>query len=129
MLVLDFQAGHPEAFVEVHHRYGSLARRVCGRYLRNTQDVDEAFQETMIRVYQGLHRFNGTYALRPWIARIATNVSIDALRAQDRRPELDDCEVEDHDQADADDGPEAAYERLIERDLVISVLEELPETH
>jgi RNA polymerase sigma-70 factor (ECF subfamily) len=129
MLVLDFQAGHPEAFVEIHHRHGPLARRVCGRYLRNPQDADEAFQETMIRVYQGLHRFNGTYALRPWIARIATNVSIDAIRAHDRRPEFDDDEVEDHDHADPDDGPEAAYERLIERDLVISVLEELPETH
>jgi len=129
MLVLDFQAGHPEAFVEIHHRYGPLARRVCGRYLRNAQDADEAFQEAMIRVYQGLHRFNGTYALRPWIARIATNVSIDALRARDRRPELDDGAVEEHDRPDADDGPEAAYERLIERDLVISVLEELPETH
>jgi RNA polymerase sigma-70 factor (ECF subfamily) len=129
MLVLDFQAGHPEAFVEIHHRHGPLARRVCGRYLRNPQDADEAFQETMIRVYQGLHRFNGTYALRPWIARIATNVSIDAIRAHDRRPEFDDNEVEDHDHADPDDGPEAAYERLIERDLVISVLEELPETH
>jgi RNA polymerase sigma-70 factor (ECF subfamily) len=129
MLVLDFQAGHPEAFVEIHHRYGQLARRICARYLRNAQDVDEAFQETMIRVFQGLHRFNGTYALRPWIARIATNVSIDAIRAHDRRPELDDGEIEDHDPADADDGPEAAYERLVERDLVISVLEELPGTH
>jgi RNA polymerase sigma-70 factor (ECF subfamily) len=129
MLVLDFQAGHPEAFVEIHHRYGPLARRVCGRYLHNGQDADEAFQETMIRVFQGLHRFNGQYALRPWIARIATNVSIDALRAHDRRPEIDDGSMEEHDRPDPDDDPEQAYERLIERDLVISVLEELPETH
>jgi RNA polymerase sigma-70 factor, ECF subfamily len=129
MLVLDFQAGHPEAFVEIHHRYGALARRVCGRYLRNAHDADEAFQETMIRVYQGLHRFNGTYALRPWIARIATNVSIDTIRARDRRPEIDDAEMGEHDAPDPEEGPEAAYERLIERDLVISVLEELPDTH
>jgi RNA polymerase sigma-70 factor (ECF subfamily) len=129
MLVLDFQAGHPEAFVEIHHRYGPLARRVCSRYLHNGQDADEAFQETMIRVFQGLHRFNGQYALRPWIARIATNVSIDALRAHDRRPEIDDGSMEEHDRPDPDDDPEQAFERLIERDLVISVLEELPETH
>ena len=129
MLVLDFQAGHPEAFVEIHHRYGPLARRICGRYLRNGQDADEAFQETMIRVFQGLHRFNGTYALRPWIARIATNVSIDAIRAHDRRPEFDDDAVEEHEHTDPDDGPEAAFARLVERDLVISVLEELPDSH
>ena len=29
MLVLDFQAGHPEAYVEIHTRYSPLARRVC----------------------------------------------------------------------------------------------------
>src|SRR5512139_2968019 len=81
MLVLDFQAGHPEAFVEIHNRYGALARRVCTRYLPNQPDADEAFQETMIRVFQGLYRFNGRYALQPWIARIATNVSLDVLRA------------------------------------------------
>jgi hypothetical protein len=28
LLVLDFQAGNPQAFVEIHHRYGPLARRV-----------------------------------------------------------------------------------------------------
>jgi hypothetical protein len=29
LLVLDFQAGNPQAFVEIHQRYGPLARRVC----------------------------------------------------------------------------------------------------
>src|SRR3972149_9281673 len=89
MLVLDFQAGDPEAFVEIHHRYGGLARHVCRRFLPNRQDADEAFQETMVRVFQGLYRFNGRYALQPWIARIATNVSLDQLRAAARRPTVD----------------------------------------
>jgi DNA-directed RNA polymerase specialized sigma24 family protein len=52
LLVLDFQAGHPEAFVEVHRRYQGLAKHVCRRFLRNRQDAEEAFQETMIRVFQ-----------------------------------------------------------------------------
>ena len=75
MLVLDFQAGQPAAFVEIHRRYSPLAKHVCKRFLPNAQDADEAFQETMIRVFQGLFRFNGQFALQPWIARIATNVS------------------------------------------------------
>jgi RNA polymerase sigma-70 factor (ECF subfamily) len=86
LLVLDFQAGNPQAFVEIHQRYGPLARRVCRRFLPDPQDVDEAFQETMIRVYQGLYRFNGRYALQPWVARIAKNVSLDILRGRARRP-------------------------------------------
>ena len=86
LLVLDFQAGNPQAFVEIHRRYGALARHVCQRFLPQQQDADEAFQETMIRVFQGLYRFNGRYALQPWIARIAKNVSLDTLRGQARRP-------------------------------------------
>ena len=129
MLVLDFQTGHPEAFVEIHRRYRGVARGVCGRILLNDQDAEEALQETMIRVFQGLHRFNGQYALSPWIARIATNISIDALRARDRRPAIDGGSPDDLDSHDPADDPAKAVERLLERDLVISVLSDLPESH
>ncbi len=129
MLVLDFQAGDPEAFVEIHRRYGGLARRVCGRFLRNPQDVEEAFQETMVRVFQGLHRFNGRYALQPWVARIATNVSLDHVRAAARRPPVEEGSIHDDEWPDMADGPEEAYERLVQRDLVLSVLEDMPQNH
>jgi RNA polymerase sigma factor (sigma-70 family) len=127
LLVLDFQAGHPEAFVEIHRRYGALARHVCQRFLPNPADADEAFQETMIRVFQGLFRFNGRYALRPWIARIAKNVALDVLRGRARRPQVDGGELvdvaEDRDEADL------IVERLVQRDTVLEVLADLPETH
>ena len=129
MLVLDFQAGHPEAFVEIHKRYSALARHVCGKFLPNRQDADEALQETMIRVYQGLHRFNGQYALQPWIARIATNVSLDTIRTRARRPAVDDESFEQVDREDPSEGPDELVERLIQRDLVLSVLSDLPDTH
>jgi RNA polymerase sigma-70 factor (ECF subfamily) len=129
LLVLDFQAGQPQAFVEIHRRYGPLAKHVCSRFLPNRHDADEAFQETMIRVFQGLHRFNGQYALQPWIARIATNVSLDQIRTRARRPQVEDGTIEDHERGDPADGPEEMVERLVERDLIISVLAGLPETH
>jgi RNA polymerase sigma-70 factor (ECF subfamily) len=129
MLVLDFQAGHPEAFVEIHRRYSGLARHVCQRFLPNAHDADEALQETMIRVFQGLYKFNGRYALQPWIGRIATNVSLDAIRTRTRRPLVDDEAFDRFERVDPANGPEEAVERLIERDLVLSVLSGLPESH
>jgi RNA polymerase sigma-70 factor (ECF subfamily) len=129
MLVLDFQAGEPEAFVEIHRRYGGLARHVCRRFLPNDQDVEEAFQETMIRVFQGLYRFNGRYALQPWIARIATNVSLDLIRGRARRPHTDGESVDEHEREDTGETPEEAYERLVQRDLVLAVLSDLPQPH
>jgi len=129
LLVLDFQAGNPQAFVEIHHRYGPLARRVCQRFLPNPQDVDEAFQETMIRVYQGLYRFNGRYALQPWVARIAKNVSLDILRGRARRPKYDAWAPATEDLAGPDDEADQIVERLVQHDTVLTVLSDLPETH
>ena len=129
LLVLDFQAGNPQAFVEIHQRYGPLARRVCRRFLPDPQDVDEAFQETMIRVYQGLYRFNGRYALQPWVARIAKNVSLDILRGRARRPQNDAWAPATEDLAGPDDEADQIVERLVQHDTVLTVLTDLPETH
>jgi RNA polymerase sigma-70 factor, ECF subfamily len=129
LLVLDFQAGNPQAFVEIHRRYGRLARHVCQRFLPQQSDVDEAFQETMIRVFQGLYRFNGRYALQPWVARIAKNVSLDMLRGQARRPQADDSAPTSDELPIPGDEADEIVERLVQRDTVLSVLSDLPETH
>jgi RNA polymerase sigma-70 factor, ECF subfamily len=129
LLVLDFQAGNPQAFVEIHRRYGALARHVCQRFLSNQQDTDEAFQETMIRVFQGLYRFNGRYALQPWVARIAKNVSLDHLRGRARRPQADDAAPSSDELPIPGDQADEIVERLVQRDTVLTVLADLPETH
>jgi RNA polymerase sigma factor (sigma-70 family) len=129
LLVLDFQAGNPQAFVEIHRRYGALARHVCQRFLPNRQDADEAFQESMIRVFQGLYRFNGRYALQPWVARIAKNVSLDQLRGRARRPQADDAAPSSDELPIPGDEADDIVERLVQRDTVLSVLADLPETH
>src|SRR4029453_11034832 len=129
LLVLDFQAGNPQAFVEIHQRYGPLARRVCQRFLPNPHDGDEAFQETMIRVYQGLYGFNGRYALQPWVARIAKNVSLDILRGRSRRPQNDAWAPGAEELPGPSDEAEQIVERLVQRDTVLAVLADLPETH
>ena len=129
LLVLDFQAGNPQAFAEIHRRYGALARHVCQRFLPKQSDVDEAFQETMIRVFQGLYRFNGRYALQPWIARIAKNVSLDILRGHARRPQTDESAPAGDELPIPGDQADEIVERLVQRDTVLSVLADLPETH
>src|SRR5262245_43375103 len=129
LLVLDFQAGNPQAFVEIHHRYGPLARRVCQRFLPNPLDSEEALQETMIRVFQGLYRFNGRYALQPWIARIAKNVSLDILRGHARRPPTDHSAPASDELPVPGDEADEIVERLVQRDTVLAVLADLPETH
>src|SRR6266498_1971569 len=131
MLVLDFQAGNEGAFSEIHRRYCGLARHVCQRILRNAEDADEATQEAMLRVYQGLNRFNGRYALQPWVARIATNVSLDVTRARARRPRESDRAISElHDELhEPSDDPLELVERSLDRQRINEVLDLIPEHH
>jgi RNA polymerase sigma-70 factor (ECF subfamily) len=129
-LVLAFQAGDESAYDEIYKRYRCVAERVCRRLAANTDDVQELTQETMLRVFQGLATFNGRYAVQAWVARIAANVSVDALRTKARRPLngaqlTEDCE---HDVAPQED-PSEVIERLERQGHVRGLLEGLPEKY
>ena len=92
-LTLAFQRGEKGAYQAIHDRYAERVHRVCRRMLANPQDAQEAAQESFLKIYQALGRFNGRYQLGAWIARIATNVCLDQLRARARRP-IDDVQLE-----------------------------------
>src|SRR6266508_6064444 len=73
---------HFRALVESHQ---SAVRVHCYRMLGSLQDAEDLTQETLLRAWRSLERYEGRGSVRGWLYRIATNACLDELQHRRRR--------------------------------------------
>src|SRR3954454_5891281 len=81
------RAGDEDAFRELTDPYRRELQLHAYRIVGSAQDAEDLLQETLLAAWRRLEQFEGRASIRAWLYRIATNRSLDAVRANRRRPE------------------------------------------
>jgi RNA polymerase sigma-70 factor (ECF subfamily) len=105
--------GDSEAFRALVERHGRAVYRVAHRMTGSAADADDVVQETFLRAYKQLGRFESRANFGTWLHRIAVNCSIDLIRARPHREAAHDAaDLEHLGAAEAMDAGRASPERL-----------------
>jgi RNA polymerase sigma-70 factor, ECF subfamily len=81
------RTGDREAFRVLVERHSRALFRLSFRMTGNESDAEDVVQETFLRAYRQLARFDGRAGFGTWLYRIAANCALDLVRARARRGE------------------------------------------
>ena len=86
-LVTRTRAGDNDAFRVLVERHSRPLFRLAYRMTGNQQDAEDVVQDSFLRAYKQLARFDERASFGTWLYRIAANCSLDLMRSRKRRNE------------------------------------------
>ena len=81
-LVAQAKGGDAQAFGTLVRRYQRRIFRLAFHLVRTGAEAEDVTQETFVRAYQALDRFDGRSEPFTWLYRIAVNLSLNTIRAR-----------------------------------------------
>jgi RNA polymerase sigma-70 factor, ECF subfamily len=136
-VVARFLEGEKRAFNELVDRYQSRLLNFVYRTTGDRERAEDLVQETFIRVYRHIHRFDQSKKFSTWVYTIASNLAKNELRNRSRNPLVlfqtikknwgaDEKPLEWEDNTYR---PDDLFRKRHLKQMVDSVVEELPEHH
>jgi RNA polymerase sigma-70 factor (ECF subfamily) len=131
--VLQAQQGNDEAFTHLVEHYQNPVYNLCYRMLGEPESAEDAAQESFLRVYRNISRYDRQRPFATWLLSIAAHYCIDRLRRRkfniisiDAEGDDDDRPVEFPDANAAN--PEQETVRHEEQDALQKVLQQVDAT-
>jgi RNA polymerase sigma-70 factor, ECF subfamily len=136
-VVQRFLDGDERAFGELVDRYDSRLLNFVYRTVGDRERAQDLVQETFVRVYRHLHRFDQTKKFSTWIYTIASNLAKNELRNRSRNPLVLFQTIKknwdaDHRPLEWEDEtmkPDDLFRKRHVREMVEKAVKELPEHH
>ena len=130
--VLQAQQGNDEAFTKLVEEHQTHVYNLCYRMLGEPEAAEDAAQETFLRAYQNLHRYDRNRSFATWLLSIGAHYCIDRLRRRKLSVFSIDEENEDGTSFEIRDAaaldPEAESVKREARDRLHVLLKDLDET-
>ena len=87
------RGGDSEAFRLLVERHSRSVYKVAYRVTGNAVDAEDVVQETFLKAYRQLDRFEERASFGTWLHRIAWNCSVDLLRARPKREQAEEADT------------------------------------
>ncbi len=129
-LLERLRAGEESAFREFVDAYRNRVLSVVTRVVGSAADAEDLAQDTFLKAFRAIGRFQGQSALFTWLYRIAVNTARDHLDARRRRPAVSLDAIHEDRTFDPEHGGPSPLEELEIEDLravVRATMEQLPE--
>src|SRR5262245_18563394 len=93
--VAKARGGDPDAFRVLVERHSRTIYRLAYRMTGKPEDAEDVVQETLVRAYRQLGRFEARSNFATWLYRIGFNCAIDYMRARPKRESAETHETLD----------------------------------
>lgn len=130
-LVDRVQGGDIDAFEELISRHSRRVYRTLLAIVGNIEDAEDAMQDTFLKAFQHIGKFQRRSKFSTWLVRIASNTALQRLRERGRFENIDDGPETDEDFHPRiirawDDDPEQLYSQTERREVVEREVMKLP---
>lgn len=130
--VARVKAGDENAYRTLVDRHSRSVFRLAFRMTGNEQDSEDVVQETFLRAYKQLHRWEARSSFATWLYRIAANYALDLVRRKKRHGEVGMSQSAGEEETDvvralpsADPGPDRLLFSVRVQEKVAATLDEL----